>query len=86
MIHQLLLGRAFVLSGNECVLQSQTGFFLLVYKQYDPIDHVYLGHSAGAIIQSDKYICQKTEKQQYINLGTVKIIIETSAKHLQWLG
>ena len=30
-----------------------------------------------------QYICQKKAEQHYIAVGTVKIFIETSAKHLQ---
>jgi hypothetical protein len=29
----------------------------------------------------NKYICQKTEKQQNISVGTVRMFIEPSAKH-----
>ena len=35
--------------------------------------HLHLGHLADA--------CQKKEKQQYIAVGTVRMLIEPSAKH-----
>ena len=50
--------------------------------------HLHLGHLADGFIQSDKKtttIHHKREKQ-FIAVGTVKMFIELSAKHLQVLG
>ena len=50
--------------------------------------NVVTGHAYYIYIYKatyNKYICQIKEKQ-YIPVGTVKIFIETSAKHLQLLG
>ena len=47
--------------------------------------HLHLQLGPLALICTFKYYCQKTEKQN-IAVGTVKIFIETSAKHLQYVG
>ena len=46
---------------------------------------LHLGHLADALIQSE-YICQKKEKQHSIAVSTLKMFIETIAKHLHLLG
>ena len=49
---------------------------------------LHLGHLAVAFIQSGVggvSICQRKEEQN-IAVGTVKMLIETSAEHLQLIG
>ena len=48
---------------------------------------MHLGHLADAIIQILQYEhLLKKEKRHYIAVGTVKLFIKASAKHLQWQG
>ena len=53
--------------------------YLFFYVNIKGIQQILL---AKAIY--NKYICQKEKK--YITISTVKLFIETSAKHLQLLG
>ena len=51
--------------------------------------HLHFGHLADAFNQSDLHLVHLSEEKEttiYIAVGTVKMFIETSAKHLELQG